>query len=70
MLKYNRVQPTNSEQLTITACGVPTEWVISPESRAHPRAVPSVEAHHHVNCPDTERNSGGRQITKKNVAKK
>ena len=28
----------------------------------HNRAVPSVEAHHHVNGPDTGRNSGGRRI--------
>ena len=28
----------------------------------HSRAAPSVEAHHHVNSPDTGRNSGGRCI--------
>ena len=41
----------------------------SPESEPalelHSRAVPSVEAHHRVNGPDTGRNSGGRQIIKK-----
>ena len=30
----------------------------------HRRAVPSVEAHHHVNSPNTERNSGGRRKKK------
>ena len=30
----------------------------------HNRAVPTVEAHHCVNSPDTGRNSGGRQMKK------
>ena len=30
------------------------------------RAAPMVEAHHRVNDPNTERNSGGRQIKKYN----
>ena len=33
----------------------------------HRRAAPSVDAHHYVNGPDTERNSGGRWIIKKTV---
>ena len=35
-----------------------------PALEPHSRAVPSVEAHHHVNCPNTGRNSGGRGIKK------
>ena len=30
----------------------------------HSRAVPSVDAHHHISGPNTERNSGGRRIKK------
>ena len=36
-----------------------------PALELHSRAAPSVEAHHCVNGPDTERNSGGRSIVKK-----
>ena len=32
------------------------------------RAAPSVEAHHHLDSPDTGRNSGGRLIIIKNQA--
>ena len=35
-----------------------------PALELHSRAAPSVEAHHRVNGPDTERNSGGRWIKK------
>ena len=47
---------------------------ISPESEPalelHSRAAPSVEAHHHVNGPDTGRNLGGRRIIKKGLLAK
>ena len=39
-----------------------------PAQELHSRAVPSVEAHHCVNGPNTKRNSGGRQIIKKALA--
>ena len=35
-----------------------------PALELHSRAAPSVEAHHRINGPDTERNSGGRWIKK------
>ena len=35
-----------------------------PALELHSRTVPSVEAHHHVNGPDTGSNSKGRQIKK------
>ena len=35
-----------------------------PVLELHSRAAPSVEAHHRVNGPDTERNSGGRRTKK------
>ena len=36
-----------------------------PALELHSRAVPRVEAHHHVNGPGTGRNPGGRGIIKK-----
>ena len=38
-----------------------------PTLELHSRAVPSVEAHHRVNGPNTGRNSGDRQIIKKEI---
>ena len=35
-----------------------------PALELHSRAVPSVEAHHSVNGPNTGRNSGGRRVIK------
>ena len=35
-----------------------------PALELHSRAVPSVDAHHGVNGPDTGSNSGGRRIKK------
>ena len=35
-----------------------------PALELHSRAAPSVEAHHHINSPETGENSGGRQIKK------
>ena len=34
-----------------------------PAQEQQSRAVPSVEAHHHVNGPDTGKNTGGRWIS-------
>ena len=49
--------------------GVVCILLISPKSEPaldlHTRAAPSVEAHYHVNGPDTGRNSGGRRIVEK-----
>ena len=57
--------------LTSHTSGEYIYWVLvlkRPESEPalelHSRAVPSVEAHHHVHSPNTGRNSGGSQIIK------
>ena len=39
---------------------------LSPTSSPTSQMRHLVEAHHHVNCPDTGRNSGGRLTIKKN----
>ena len=61
--------PTWEEETKLTK---PSTSYISPKSEPalelHNRAVPSMEAHYHVNGPNTGRNSGGRQIkTKKHT---
>ena len=40
-----------------------------PALELHSWAAPSVEAHHHVNRPDTGRNSGERQIRNYDIKK-
>ena len=40
-------------------------WIQEPNLELHSRATSSVEAHHHVNGPDTGRNSAGRRIKNK-----
>ena len=55
---------------TVVSRAYPTWYVVSPQHapnqepalELHSRAAPSVEAHHHVNGPDTGRNSRGRWI--------
>ena len=47
--------------------GIPTicRALIKPALELRGRAVPSVEAHHHVSGPNTGKNSLGRQIIEK-----
>ena len=63
MFKNNHVAEAHEPSI-----GIVCESLISPKSEPalepHSSAAPSLKAHHHVNGPDTGRNSGGRWIKK------
>ena len=65
-VKTQREKACRMQRATLSSVNI--EYVdkdISPESRARPRAAPSVRAHHRSVIPDTGRNSGERCIIEK-----
>ena len=62
-----KIQFGRGAQLTKPSTHVWIQALIRACPKANSGAMPSVEAHHHVHSPDTERNSGGRHIKKYSI---